>query len=63
MQITNELFRQILEQRAIYALEKPIGDTKNITATNFIGAMMQPGRTMERKYSAQSFCCLHNLPV
>lgn len=45
LQITNELFRQILENKAVYALEKPIGDTKNIVGTSFIGAMMQPGET------------------
>ena len=41
-QITNELFRSLLEKNGFYSLEKP-GEFTNITDVNFISAMIHPG--------------------
>lgn len=42
-QITNEIVRQLLEQKAMYNIEKPIGDMKYYVDSHFLGAMNQPG--------------------
>ena len=42
-QITNEIVRQLLEQKSMYNIEKPIGDMKYYVDSHFLGAMNQPG--------------------
>ena len=42
-QITNEIVRQLFENKGMYSLDKPIGEMKTIIDTVYIAAMTTPG--------------------
>jgi len=60
-QVTNELMRQVLEQRGFYSTTKPVGELKQLVDVAFVAAMNLPGsgRADVPNRLKRCFCIFH----
>lgn len=61
-QETNELVRQVLEQKGWYSTNKPVGELKSLIKVSFVAAMGLPGRKDIPNRLKRQFCIFHLPP-